>query len=130
MKSLTIAATASDKIAIQNFSGSTFGSATSGQWALELDLNGWTTPTANRFTDTGFGEFNSWKAAAINPSVAVSSATELTGHDAEAGRNLSHMKFDDVGTNEMLLLGRGLCRPGEPHLYPDGQLLHPASAWS
>jgi hypothetical protein len=111
MKSLTIAATANDKIAIQNFSGTTFGSATSGQWAVELDLNGWTTPTVNAMNDIGFGEFNSWKAAAIDPEVAVSSATQLTGNDAESGRNLSHMKFDDVGTNEIYSAGEGYASP-------------------
>jgi hypothetical protein len=62
-------------------------------------------------TDTGFGEFNSWKAAAISPNVAVSSATELTGNDWEGGRNLSHMKFDDVGSNEIYSSGEGYASP-------------------
>jgi hypothetical protein len=111
MKSLTASATASDKVVVKNFADTVFGSATSGQWYLELDLNGWTTPTANRATDTGFGEFNVWKAAAISPNLSIASATELTGMDPESGRNLSHMKFDNTGTNEMYSAGLGYSSP-------------------
>ncbi|HLP42723.1 MAG TPA: LamG-like jellyroll fold domain-containing protein, partial [Fibrobacteria bacterium] len=108
MKSLTVSATANDKIAIQNFSGSTFGSATSGQWYMELDLNGWTTPTRTTLTDTGFGEINVWKAAAVSPNVAVSSATQMVGWGPNTGRSLSYLKLDGTaGPNETYSVGTG-----------------------
>ncbi|MEO6098391.1 MAG: DUF2341 domain-containing protein [Fibrobacteria bacterium] len=113
MKSLAMTTTSGDKIAIKNFSDTVFGSATSGQWYLELDLDGWASPTAVRVTDTGFGEFNSWKAAAINPNVAISSATQLSGVEDEAGRNISHMKFDNTGANEVYSSGTGYSSPAD-----------------
>lgn len=108
MKSLTVAATANDKIAIQNFSGSTFGSASSGQWYMELDLNGWTTSTRTTLTDTGFGEINVWKAAAVSPNVAVTSATQMVGWGPNTGRSLSYLKLDGTaGPNETYSVGTG-----------------------
>jgi hypothetical protein len=35
--------------------------------------------------DQGFGEFNVWKDALINPNVAVSSSTNLVGIDDRSG---------------------------------------------
>ncbi len=110
MKSLAITATANDKMTIQNFSGSTFGSASSGQWYLELDLNGWATPTASPATN-GYGEFNVWKAAAINPSVAVSGGTNQVGLYDLGGRTLSMFQMDYNGTNYMNASGYGYAGP-------------------
>ncbi|HKP97339.1 MAG TPA: DUF2341 domain-containing protein [Fibrobacteria bacterium] len=109
MKSLTLSAVANDKLIVKNFADTVFGSATSGQWYTELDLNGWTTPTASRVTDTGFGEFNSWKAAAVSPNLAVSSATQLVGSHFEAGRALATMKFHNGET--IYASGKGYAGP-------------------
>ncbi|MDB5104230.1 MAG: filamentous hemagglutinin N-terminal protein, partial [Fibrobacteres bacterium] len=107
MKTLTITATANDKIAIQNFSSTTFGAATSGQWYMELDLNGWITPTSTAGSQAGFGEVNVWKAAAIEPNVAVSTASNLVGYDATNGlhRSLSPMYFDLTGGTNPIFSG-------------------------
>ncbi len=99
MKSLTMSAVASDKFVIKNFSDTVFGGQTSGQWYLELDLNGWITNTRSAAVDTGFGEFNVWKAAAINPNLAVSSSVNQVGIDGNSGRSLSHLKFDNTTTS-------------------------------
>jgi hypothetical protein len=112
MKSLTITATAGDKIAIKNFSDTVFGTAASGQWYMELDLNGWTTPTRATLADTGFGEINVWKAAAVSPSVAVSSAYQMVGWGAKTGRSLSYLKLDATSSpNEMYTAGQGYLSP-------------------
>jgi hypothetical protein len=60
MKSLTISATASDKIVIKNFSDTVFGAASSGQWYMELGLKGWTTPTGTPSYDSSFGEIKTF----------------------------------------------------------------------
>ncbi|MEO7423775.1 MAG: DUF2341 domain-containing protein [Fibrobacteria bacterium] len=98
MKTLSITATAGDKIAIKNFADTVFGAATSGQWYTELDLNGGTAWSTDRVTDTGFGEINSWKAAAINPNVGISSAAQLVGQDDNQGRTLVTMRMDATAT--------------------------------
>ncbi|MDB5104420.1 MAG: hypothetical protein JWP91_2109 [Fibrobacteres bacterium] len=99
MKTLTISATANDKIAIKNFADTVFGSASTRQWYLELDLNGWTTPTANPATN-GFGDFNVWKAAAINPNLAITGGTNQVGLYDLYGRSLSafQMDYDGIST--------------------------------
>ena len=99
MKSLTMSAVAGDKLIIKNFSDTVFSGATSGQWYTELDLNGWTTNTLARQVDTGFGGFNVWKAAAINPNLAVSGSTNLVPIDNNTGRQLVNMKFDNGAVN-------------------------------
>lgn len=112
MPTLSTTVTANDKIAFQNFSGTTFGTASSGQWYLELDLNGWTTPTRTTGADTGFGSFNAWKAAAISPSTALASATQLVGYDAGSrGRQLIVLKYDNTGTNQVFSGGTGYASP-------------------
>jgi hypothetical protein len=110
MKKLTITATANDKIAIKNFADTLFGGPASGQWYLELDLNGWTTNTASRLVDTGFGGFNVWKDAEINPNVAVSTATNLAAIDDISGRALVSMKFDN-GATKIYGGGQGYLSP-------------------
>jgi hypothetical protein len=110
MKQLTISATANDKLTFQNFTGSTFGSASSGQWYTEIDLNGWTTWNTMATVDQGFGEFNVWKAAAINPNLAVSGGTNQVGIDDKSGRTLTHFKFDDTG-NDVFSSGVGYAGP-------------------
>jgi hypothetical protein len=109
MKALTVSVASGDKITIKNFSDTVFGSATSKQWYLELDLNGWTAGATARVTDTGFGEFNSWKAAAVSPSLAISSATQLVGQSDEYGKTLVGMKFDN--TNKIYSSGYGYSSP-------------------
>ena len=111
MKSLTMAATANDKLVIKNFSDTVFSGASSGQWYLELDLNGWTSWNSARVVDTGFGEFNVWKAAAVNPNVAISSSTNQVGIDPNSGRSLSHLKFDNT-TSTTFSGGAGYLGPG------------------
>jgi hypothetical protein len=110
MKSLTISATASDKIVVKNFSDTVFGSASSGQWYMELGLKGWLTPTGTPSYDSSFGEIKTWKAAAINPSVAISSASQLTGFSVKSGRGLSYLKLD-ARTNEIFSAGKGYASP-------------------
>jgi hypothetical protein len=110
MKTLAVSVTSGDKITFQNFSGSTFGSATSGQWYTEVDLNGWLTYATMATVDQGFGEFNVWKAAAINPNVAVSGGTNQVGIDDKSGRTLTHFKFDDTG-NDLFSSGIGYAGP-------------------
>jgi hypothetical protein len=111
MKGLTISATANDRIAIKNFADTVFGGPTSGQWYLELDLNGWTTNTASRVVDSGFGGVNVWKAAAINPNVAISGSTNLAPIDPNQGRQLATMKFSNTGPNLMYAGGSGYLGP-------------------
>ncbi|MDB5047740.1 MAG: Fibronectin type domain protein [Fibrobacteres bacterium] len=112
MKALTVSSVAGDKLVIQNFSDTVFGASTSGQWHLELDLNGWAPGnwTASRIVDTGFGEFNVWKDAAIDPNVAVSGATNQVGIDLVTGRTLTHLKFDNT-TNPAYSSGAGYNGP-------------------
>jgi hypothetical protein len=107
MKSLTITAT-SGKIAIKNFSDTVFSGSTSGQWYMELGLKGWTTPTAtpSATLDSGFGEIMTWRAAAVSPSVAVSSASQLAGYSFKQGRVLNSMKLDATAP-EMFTSGLG-----------------------
>lgn len=112
MKALTITSTASDRIRIRNFTDTVFGGAASGQWYMELGLKGWTTPTGTPSTtlDSGFGEIMTWKAAAVSPSVAISSAYQMAGYSFKQGRVLSSMKLD-ARTNEIFTSGRGYLSP-------------------
>lgn len=119
MKALTISSTAGDKITIKNFSDTVFGGATSGQWYMELDLNGWATPTRTTLTDTGFGEINVWKAAAVSPSVAISTAYQMVGWGYKSGRSLSYMKMDTTGSNEVFTAGVGSTTTGLTYALTD-----------
>ncbi len=112
MKSLTITATASDKIVVKNFSDTVFGGAASGQWYMELGLKGWTDPlaTASITKDSSFGEIKAWKAAAVSPNVAISSAYQMVGFSYKTGRALSYMKLD-ARTNEVFTGGKGYLSP-------------------
>ncbi|MBW8886871.1 MAG: DUF2341 domain-containing protein [Fibrobacteres bacterium] len=111
MKSLTITST-SGKIAIKNFTDTVFSGASSGQWYMELGLKGWTTPTGTPSTtlDSGFGEIMKWKAAAVSPNVAVSSAFQLAGYSYKSGRVLSSLKLDATSP-EMFASGLGYLSP-------------------
>ena len=75
MKSLTIVRHGQRQDRHQELRRHRLRSATSGQWYLELDLNGWTTPHGQPVTDTGFGEFN---------------VLEGRRHQSQRGRLLRH----------------------------------------
>jgi hypothetical protein len=111
MKGLTITATANDKIAIKNFADTVFGGASSGQWYLELDLNGWTSNTSVRVVDSGFGGLNVWKAAATSPNLAVSGSTNLVPIDGNSGRQLVNMKFSNTNPVPIYASGTGYLGP-------------------
>jgi hypothetical protein len=119
MKTLTISSVASDKITVKNFSDTVFGGSASGQWYMELDLNGWATPTRTTLTDTGFGEINVWKAAAVSPNVAISSAYQMVGWGYKTGRSLSYMKMDTTGSNEVFTAGSGFTSAGITYALTD-----------
>gem|GEM_PF-2090209 len=97
MPKLTVTTTTGSKIAIKNFSDTTFGAINSRQWYLEIGLSGGTSWGSANATTTGFGGFNVWKAAATDPGLAISSATNLTSSEGTSGTSLVRMKFDNSG---------------------------------
>jgi hypothetical protein len=114
MKTLSITATASDKIAIKNFQDTVFGSATSRQWYMELDLKGWSTPTVTTGSTKGFGEINVWKSAATRPNVGISSANNLVGYDGTNGlpTSLSPWYYDLTASTNTIFSGtKGFANP-------------------
>jgi len=110
MRALTVSS-AANKITIKNFSDTVFGSAASGQWYMELGLKGWTTPTATATADSSFGEIHVWKAAAVSPNVAISSAYQLVGWGYKTGQALSYLKLDASAPNEIFTSGLGYLSP-------------------
>jgi hypothetical protein len=86
---------------------------------MELDLNGWATPTRTTLTDTGFGDINVWKAAAVSPNVAISSAYQMVGWGAKTGRSLSYMRLDGTGSNEVHTAGTGFTSSGITYALTD-----------
>lgn len=107
---LAMSSVSGDYIAIQNFTGSTFGTISSKQWYLELDLNGGTSWGSADATSKGYGNINVWKSAATHPGVAISTASNLTVSDGTGGTALMQMKFDDTGA-KMFAGGAGHASP-------------------